>query len=146
MTLDLGAKLDGYNSDMTRTFVIGKATDRHKEIYDQVLKAEVACCEGLVAGISGKEIDGKAREILDEKDLAKYFGHGLGHGLGRATHDPGGLSSRSEDIVSIGNVWTVEPGVYIEGFGGVRIEDDVLVTENGPEILTHYPKQLIEIS
>lgn len=146
VTLDLGAKLDGYNSDMTRTFVIGKASDRHKEVYEQVLKAEVACIEALVVGAKGVDVDGLARTILDEKGLAQYFGHGLGHGLGKAVHDLGGLSTRSEDVIAAGQVWTIEPGVYIEGFGGVRIEDDVHVTDAGPEILTHFPKELMELS
>lgn len=146
VTLDLGAQLDGYNSDITRTFVIGEASDRHVEIYNQVLKAEKTCCEALVVGAHGKAVDQLAREILDEKGLAKHFGHGLGHGLGMNVHDYGSLSTRSTNEIMAGQVWTVEPGVYIEGFGGVRIEDDVLVTESGPEILTHYPKELTVVS
>jgi Xaa-Pro aminopeptidase len=142
VTLDIGCKLDGYNSDMTRTFVVGEASDRHREIYDLVLKAEVECIEMLKPGANGRDVDGRAREILDEKDLAKYFGHSLGHGLGRAVHDYGRLHISADQPIEVGQVWTVEPGVYIEGFGGVRIEDDVLVTENGPKILTHYPKDL----
>ena len=86
-----------------------------------------------------------ARAVLGEKDLAKYFGHGLGHGLGRDVHDFGGLSPLSNDTVAVGQVWTVEPGVYIEGFGGVRIEDDVHVSENGPVVLTHFPRELMEL-
>jgi len=146
VTLDIGGKLDGWNSDITRTFVIGKASERHREIYELVLKAEVSCIAALVPGAKGVEVDALARKILDEKDLAKYFGHGLGHGLGKAVHDLGGLSTRSEDVIEAGQVWTIEPGVYIEGFGGVRIEDDVHVTSDGPEILTHYPKELTELS
>lgn len=146
VTLDIGCKLDGYNSDITRTFVVGKASDRHREIYDQVLKAQVACVAALVPGASGKEVDALARTILDEKGLAQYFGHGLGHGLGKAVHDLGGLSTRSEDTIAVGQVWTVEPGVYIEGFGGVRIEDDVHVSPDGPRSLTHSPKDLIELA
>ncbi len=146
VTLDLGGKLDGYNSDITRTFVVGRASERQREVYDLVLRAEKACIDALVPGAKGVDVDGLARQILDEKDLAKYFGHGLGHGLGKAVHDLGGLSTRSEDIIAPGQVWTIEPGVYIEGFGGVRIEDDVHVTANGPEILTHFPKELTEIT
>lgn len=143
VTIDCGAQIDGYCSDITRTFVIGEATDRHREIYDQVLKAEVECCAMLVEGANGRDIDAHARKVLDEKDLAKYFGHGLGHGLGMAVHDPGSLSQTVDQPIKNGMVFTVEPGVYIEGFGGVRIEDDVLVTPHGPEILNAFPKELM---
>lgn len=145
VTIDLGAKLDGWNSDITRTFVVGKATDRHREIYDQVLRALLECTQKLVPGVPTKDVDAHARAVLGEKDLAKYFGHGLGHGLGRDVHDFGGLSPLSNDTVAVGQVWTVEPGVYIEGFGGVRIEDDVHVSENGPVVLTHFPRELMEL-
>lgn len=143
LTLDLGAKKDGYCSDITRTFVIGEASERHREVYDQVLKAQVAAVQAVTAGTAASEPDRLAREILDEKGLAQYFGHGLGHGLGRAVHDYGGMGPNSKDVIEAGQVWTVEPGVYIEGFGGVRIEDDVHVTEGGPEVLTHFPKELM---
>ncbi|MDK3162277.1 Xaa-Pro peptidase family protein [Kamptonema cortianum] len=146
VTIDCGGRLDGYCSDITRTFVIGKATDRHKEIYNQVLRAEIECCDALVVGADGKDVDALARKILDEKDLGKYFGHGLGHGLGLDVHDPGGLRPGGAEELKAGMVFTVEPGVYIEGFGGVRIEDDVHITPDGPVILTHYPKELIEVS
>ncbi len=143
VTIDLGAKKNGYCSDITRTFVIGKADDRHREIYGQVLKAQVAAVDAITAGKAASEPDRLSREILDEKGLAQYFGHGLGHGLGRAVHDYGGLGPNSKDTIETGQVWTVEPGVYIEGYGGVRIEDDVHVTPNGPELLTHFPKELM---
>lgn len=145
VTIDCGAKLDGYCSDITRTFVVGSASDRHREIYEQVLRAETECCARCVIGQTGKQVDAHARAILDEKQLAQYFGHGLGHGLGMDVHDPGSLSPRSTDTLEPGNVYTVEPGVYIDGFGGVRIEDDVHVTANGPEILTAFPKHLHEL-
>jgi Xaa-Pro aminopeptidase len=145
VTLDFGANLDGYNSDITRTFVVSKADDRTREVYEQVLKAEVEAVKALKPGANGKDIDALAREILDEKDLNKYFGHGLGHGLGIEVHDPGGLSLNRDQEILAGQVWTVEPGVYIEGVGGVRIEDDVVVTEDGHEVLTHFTKELLEL-
>lgn len=142
VTIDCGARLEGYCSDITRTFVVGEPTPRHEEIYNQVLRAEEECCALLKTGANGKDIDAHARAVLAEKDLAQYFGHGLGHGLGLEVHDPGGMSTRSETIMKPGMVITVEPGVYIPEFGGVRIEDDVLVTEGEPEILTAFPKAL----
>lgn len=142
VTLDFGAKLDGYCADMTRTFVIEEATDRHREIYNQVLKAEVEAIKAMKPGLAARDVDALSRRILAEKDLDSYFGHGLGHGLGRVVHDGGRMSPTSEDILVQGQVWTVEPGVYIEGFGGVRIEDDVVVTADGVEVLTASPKEL----
>ena len=142
VTFDLGAKLDGYCSDITRTFVLGEPTARQREVYAQVLKAEEAAIAALTLGAKTKAVDALARQILGEKDMAKYFGHGLGHGLGALVHDSGRLSPTEDDPIEAGQVWTIEPGVYIEGFGGVRIEDDVLVTPDGPEILTRFPKAL----
>ncbi len=143
LTMDFGAKLDGYNSDITRTVVVQEASDRHRQVYDQVLKAQIASIDALKAGVSASSVDGLSRRILAELDLDKYFGHGLGHGLGKSVHDFGRLNATSTDTIAEGQVWTIEPGVYIEGFGGVRIEDDVVVTENGNEVLTHSPKELL---
>jgi Xaa-Pro aminopeptidase len=142
VTMDFGAKLDGYCSDLTRTVVVGEASDRHKEVYEAVLTAQMAAIAGIKPGIEAKEVDAIARNILAEKDLAQYFGHGLGHGLGSVVHDVGRMGPTSTDIVEVGQVWTMEPGVYIPDFGGVRIEDDVVVTEDGCELLTHSPKHL----
>ena len=143
VTMDFGAKVEGYCSDITRTVVVGEATDRHREIYNQVLKAQLAALEMMRPGVKAAEVDKKAREVFDELGLAKYFGHGLGHGLGSVVHDTGRMSPSSTDVLEAGQVWTVEPGVYIPGFGGVRIEDDVVVTDGGIEILTHSPKELM---
>lgn len=140
VTLDLGCELDGYCSDITRTFVVKSASDRHREIYDQVLRAEMECCAMMVAGGNGREVDLHARAVLDEKDMAKYFGHSLGHGLGCEVHDPGRLHLSADQPLVVGNVFTIEPGVYVEGFGGVRVEDDVVVTATGPDILTQFDK------
>lgn len=145
VTLDLGGRLDGYCSDITRTFVVGKASDRHREIYEAVLGAEQAAIAAIRPGMTGKEVDAVARGFLEDRGLAQYFGHGLGHGLGLQVHDPGGLSGRSTDVIEPGQVWTIEPGVYIEGFGGVRVEDDVVVTADGAEVLTHSDRRLIEL-
>jgi len=143
LTMDFGANVDGYNSDLTRTVVVGEATDRHREIYGQVLLAEMAAIDFMKPGVKASEVDALARRILDEKGLAQYFGHGLGHGLGRVVHDTGRMNATSEDVLAPGQIWTVEPGVYIPGFGGVRIEDDVVVTETGVDILTASPKELL---
>lgn len=145
VTFDLGARVDGYNSDITRTIVLGPASDRQRETYEQLLKAQVACIDAMKPGANGKDVDGLARKILDEKDLSQHFGHGLGHGLGALVHDTGRLSSVADQEIAVGQIWTIEPGVYIEGFGGMRIEDDIYITEAGCEILTKFPKDLIEI-
>lgn len=143
VTLDFGAKLDGQCSDMTRTVVIGSATDRHREVYDAVLRAQLAALGALRPGSAAKDVDAVARAVLADAGLADFFGHGLGHGLGRVVHDLGRLSPTSKDVIEPGQVWTIEPGVYIPGFGGVRIEDDAVVTEAGNEILNATPKALL---
>ncbi len=143
LTFDFGASYQGYNSDITRTVVVGEATDKHHEIYNQVLKCQLAALEMMKPGVAARDVDAKAREVLDEKGLAQYFGHGLGHGLGRLVHDAGRLASSSTDVLEPGQVWTVEPGVYLPGWGGVRIEDDVVVTQDGIEVLTKSTKELL---
>lgn len=143
VTMDFGARLNGYNSDITRTVVVGEASPRHREVYELVLEAQIESLHALRAGKTAKEVDKVARDILETQDLAKYFGHGLGHGLGRLVHDAGRLGPGSETVIAPGQVWTIEPGVYIPGFGGVRIEDDVVVTAEGIEILTHSTKELL---
>lgn len=145
VTMDFGAKVDGYCSDITRTVVVGKPTDRHHEIYNQVLKAQLAALEAMRPGARAADVDALARKVFDEIGMAKYFGHGLGHGLGSEVHDTGRMSATSNDILEVGQVWTVEPGLYIPEFGGVRIEDDVVVTESGVEILTKSPKELLSL-
>ncbi|MBV6458732.1 MAG: Aminopeptidase YpdF [Fimbriimonadaceae bacterium] len=145
VTLDLGANLDGYNSDITRTVVVGKASDRHRRIYELVLEAEQTAIKALVPGANGKDVDQLARDVLDRENLSQYFGHGLGHGLGKSVHDFGRLAAGADQPIAVGQVWTVEPGVYIEGFGGCRIEDDVWVTSEGPSVLTHVDRSLLEL-
>lgn len=143
LTLDFGAKLDGYCSDITRTVVVGEASERHAEVYTAVYKSQMAALEAMKPGVKAGEIDRISRDAMG--DYAQYFGHGLGHGLGRLVHDAGRMNSTSETVLAPGQVWTVEPGTYIPGFGGVRIEDDVVVTESGIEVLTHSQKELLVI-
>lgn len=145
VTMDFGARLDGYNSDITRTVVVGKPTDRHHEIYGQVLKAQLATLDVMKPGIRVADVDGLARQVFDEIGMAKYFGHGLGHGLGSVVHDTGRMNPTSQDVLEVGQVWTVEPGLYVPGFGGVRIEDDVVITESGIENFTKSPKELMSL-
>ena len=145
VTFDLGASVDGYNSDITRTVVLGPASDWQRQTYEQLLKAQCACVEAMKPGVNGKDVDGLARQILDEQDLAQHFGHGLGHGLGALVHDTGRLSPTVDQSIEVGQIWTIEPGVYIEGSGGMRIEDDIVITESGCDVLTAFPKHLIEI-
>ena len=144
---DYGCEIDNYNSDITRTFVIGgEPTPRHQEIYNLVKTAQQAALDAIKPGVIGKDADAAARTIITAAGYGDNFGHGLGHGLGRSVHDQTGVMNPvSEIVLKAGMVITVEPGVYIDGFGGVRIEDDVLVTETGCEILTHSPKNLIVI-
>jgi Xaa-Pro aminopeptidase len=141
LTLDFGAKLDGYCSDITRTVVIGEATDRHRDVYNTVLRSQMAALEAMKPGEKAKDVDRISRDAMG--DYAKYFGHGLGHGLGKLVHDAGRLNSTSEVTLAERQVWTVEPGIYIPGFGGVRIEDDVVVTGGGIEVLTQSTKDLL---
>lgn len=143
VTMDFGARVDGYNSDITRTVVVGKANDRHHEIYGQVLKAQLSALEMMKPGVRAADVDAKARQVFDEIEMAKYFGHGLGHGLGSVVHDTGRMSPTSQDVLEIGQVWTVEPGLYVPGFGGVRIEDDVVITASGIENFTKVSKDLL---
>lgn len=143
LKLDFGARYRMYNSDITRTVCIGKPTDRLKEIYHIVLDAQLAAITAIAPGKAGKDIDSVARDYIASKGFGENFGHGLGHGLGILVHDGQAFSRTSDIVLEPGMVVTVEPGIYIEGWGGVRIEDDVLVTEAGAEILTHATKELL---
>jgi Xaa-Pro aminopeptidase len=136
VTLDLGAISSGYRSDITRTIVVGTPTQKQSIMLELVLRAHHKALECVHANINAQEVDSNAREIIKNGGYGKQFLHGLGHGVGLAIHEPPTLSSRSEDVLKAGNVVTVEPGIYIEGFGGVRIEDTVLVHKNYGERLT----------
>jgi Xaa-Pro aminopeptidase len=145
VVLDFGARLGGYRADMTRTVVIGSASERHREIYSAVLAANAAGTEAVRAGLTGREIDAAARAVIAERGFAEHFGHGLGHGVGLEIHEQPGVGPRSEGVVPLGAVITIEPGIYIPGFGGVRIEDLVVVEEAGARVLTRSPKELLEL-
>jgi Xaa-Pro aminopeptidase len=145
ITFDFGGRVGGYHSDLTRTVVLGTASEKQREVYQVVLDAQQAALAALRPGMTGKEADQVARDVITSRGYGDKFGHGLGHSLGRLCHDGGGLSQRVELTLEAGMVMTVEPGVYLEGWGGVRIEDDVVIRDGGVEILTHAPKQLIEV-
>ncbi len=145
ITFDFGATYNGYVSDMTRTIVVGKATTRQKKIYNLVLKSQKAGIRKIKAGVSGKAVDNTCRKIITNAGYGKNFGHGTGHGIGFFVHVGPRLSGLSEDKLKAGNVVTVEPGIYISGWGGVRIEDDVVVTKNGGKVLNISPKNLLEV-
>lgn len=142
VTLDFGAYMNGYCSDITRTVVLGEASDRHREIYDIVLEAQMLALDQIKPGMTGAEADAIARDYIAKAGYGEQFGHGLGHGLGMEIHEEPRLSRTGAIVLEPGMVVTVEPGIYIPGFGGVRIEDDAVVTEAGLRRLTHSDKQL----
>jgi Xaa-Pro aminopeptidase len=144
--LDFGCKFDGYCSDMTRTVVIGPASQEQHDTYRLVLEAQRAGTEAVAPGELGPDVDAKAREVIAAAGRAEQFGHGLGHGVGLDVHEAPRLHKVSKDTLQPGDVVTVEPGVYVPGSGGVRIEDCVLVTEEGRRTLTSAPKEeLLEV-
>jgi Xaa-Pro aminopeptidase len=142
VVIDWGAELDGYCSDCTRTVATGEPGEQAREIYALVLEAQLAGLRAIRPGVGGREADAAAREVIVAGGHADHFGHGLGHGVGLEIHEAPRLSQRSEAVLAQGNVVTVEPGVYLPGRFGVRIEDLVVVTDDGCEILTSLPKDL----
>lgn len=143
--MDFGCVYNGYCGDMTRTVCFGKATDRQREIYNLVLKAQLESLKAIKSGENSKSVDAVARNIFEEAGFAKLFNHSLGHGTGLLIHELPNLSPRSDAVLCEGNVVTVEPGLYFENEFGVRIEDLVVVTKDGYSNLTSSPKELIEI-
>ena len=142
VVIDWGAQLDGYCSDCTRTVAAGEIDERGAEIYQLVLDAQLAGLEAVTPGAGGREVDAVAREIIEAAGHGEHFGHGLGHGVGLDVHEAPRLAQRSESVLKPGNVVTVEPGVYLPGALGVRIEDLVVLTGDGREILTALTKEL----
>lgn len=143
VTLDFGAVYNGYISDTTRTLAVGEPSEKLKEMYQVVLDAQLLALEKVKPGMTGKEADAIARDYIASKGYGEAFGHSLGHGIGLEVHEGPGLSSRSEIVLEPGMIITIEPGIYLPNIGGVRIEDDALVTENGLEKLTHSTKKLL---
>lgn len=143
VTIDFGCYYKGYVSDMTRTFAVGDPGEQMKEIYEIVYQANKKVNEVAKAGMTGAELDAIARDYITEKGYGPQFGHTLGHGIGLEVHEGPSLSFRNEDKLVVNNIVTNEPGIYVPGLGGVRIEDDLVIKEDGAEILMTTPKELI---
>jgi len=144
IVMDLGARVDGYCSDLTRTFCLGQPRDaKYVEVWNIVLKAQQAARAAIRPGMLGKEADAVARQVITEAGYGESFGHGLGHGVGLVIHEKPGAGRLSEDTLLPGAVITIEPGIYLPGWGGVRIEDMGVVTETGVDILTKAEKRVI---
>jgi len=144
--LDFGALYRRYRSDITRTYFCGSLSEKHREMYETVAKAQSLGMEAIQVGEPASAPHNVVAEYIDSTKFKGLFTHGLGHGLGLATHDGGGLNPRAEDVImEEGMVFTVEPGIYEPGFGGVRIEDDIVVRKGGPEILTSASRDIFEV-
>lgn len=143
VTMDYGALFDGYCSDITRTVAVGEISDELTTIYETVLEAQIRGIKGIKPGMTGKQADALTRDYIAEKGFGENFGHSTGHGLGLEVHEEPRLSSKSDITLTPGMVVTVEPGIYVQGVGGCRIEDDIVITDSGNERLTHASKELI---
>lgn len=140
LKIDVGGKLEGYCSDLTRTYFLGEPNETFRQVYRIVLEAQEAAVAAAGPGVPAKHLDEIAREIIGQAGYAGAFSHGLGHGVGLQVHEGPRVSGKSEDILQPGMLVTIEPGIYRAGWGGVRIEDTVLITEDGHRVLTHAPK------
>jgi Xaa-Pro aminopeptidase len=145
LLMDFGAEVEGYCADITRTVVVGRATDEQREVYDVVRKANEQAAQDIRAGMTGRDADAIARGYIERRGFGELFGHGLGHGVGLEVHEAPRLARTAEGALAEGAVVTIEPGVYRPGWGGVRIEDDVVLDAAGPRILTRFTRELIEI-
>lgn len=143
IVVDMGVLLNGYNSDGTRTFVTGPPTRKQKEVYNIVKDAQAAAKEMIRPGVCASAVDLAARRVIEKAGYGKFFGHGTGHGVGLDIHEAPGLGPTSADVLEEGMVITVEPGIYLPGWGGVRIEDMALVTKGGADILTSTTRDLV---
>ncbi|HHW27816.1 MAG TPA: aminopeptidase P family protein [Firmicutes bacterium] len=145
VTFDFGATYQGYHSDETRTFVIGHLDKKHEEVYGIVLEAQEAALRAVKPGVLARDVDLAGRKVIEDAGYGEYFGHGIGHGVGLEIHEGPSVSVKSETVLEPGMVITIEPGIYIPGFGGVRVEELVVVTDDGMRVLTQSPKELTVI-
>jgi|SRR5579862_1921334 len=146
LLLDFGAETGGYCADITRTVVVGRAASEQRQVYDVVRGAQESATRGVRAGMTGKDADAIARDYIAERGYGELFGHSLGHGLGLEVHEAPRLAKTSEGSLAEGAVVTIEPGIYRPGWGGVRIEDDVLIDVSGARILTQFTRDLLELA
>ncbi|MDC0559110.1 M24 family metallopeptidase, partial [Candidatus Izimaplasma bacterium] len=142
---DIGCIYEGYTSDLTRTVAMGDVSDELKKIYNIVYEAQKLGLEASNASITGKELDAVCRDYITKKGYGEYFQHGTGHGVGLDVHEGPTVNSRNDKPLGEGSAITIEPGIYISGLGGVRIEDDVILTKDGCIVLNEFPKELITI-
>jgi Xaa-Pro aminopeptidase len=146
LLIDFGARLSGYCSDLTRTVLVGRRADeRQREVYATVAAAQKAALVGLRPGLTGREGDALARDVIDAAGFGDAFGHSLGHGLGLEVHEAPRLARTAADPLPVGAVVTVEPGIYLQGWGGVRLEDDILLTATGARCLSDCRTELLEL-
>jgi len=146
IVIDAGAALDGYCSDCTRTFATGDLPEELRRAYDVCLEAQLKGVGAARSGVDAKQADAAAREVIDAAGFGENFGHGLGHGVGIDVHEAPRVAPTSADTLAANNVVTIEPGIYLEGTGGIRIEDLVVVTDGEPELLSSFPKELTVVS
>ena len=146
LLLDFGAEVAGYCSDVTRTFVVGKANDEQRAVHDVVRSANRVAASSVRAGMRGRDADGLARDYIERCGYGALFGHSLGHGIGLEVHEAPRLARTAEAVRPPGSIVTIEPGIYRPGWGGVRVEDDVYLSAVGPQLLTRFPRELLELS
>ncbi|HEX8850119.1 MAG TPA: aminopeptidase P family protein [Gemmatimonadaceae bacterium] len=145
LLLDFGAEVEGYCSDITRTFVVGRASDEQRAIYEIVREANRLAASAVRAGMRGRDADALARDYIERCGYGPLFGHSLGHGIGLEVHEAPRLARTAESVLPLDSVVTIEPGIYRPGWGGVRVEDDVHLAARGPQLLTRFPRELIEL-
>ena len=146
LLIDFGAQVDGYCADLTRTVVVGaRADERQRVVYEAVRAAHARARQEVRAGMTGRAADALAREVIAARGFGEAFGHSLGHGLGLEVHEAPRLSATAEQVLPAGAVVTIEPGIYLPGWGGVRLEDDVLLASGGPRCLSDGRTELVEL-